>query len=130
MQQEASSWDNSAPDVGPDAHAYAPAYQDPLAGPLPVATGSVGLQHEDRTGSGGFLRRIGRFAAEAAYIAGASGRMQRDVENIAIIRRPIGIGRRDRPGAAERDVDRHRAARRRARLAADRHRAGRRRVPA
>ncbi|TCN38027.1 MinD-like ATPase involved in chromosome partitioning or flagellar assembly [Kribbella orskensis] len=91
--QEASSWDNPAPDGGPDAHAYAPAYQDPLAGPLPVATGSVGLQHEDRTGSGGFLRRIGRFAAEAAYIAGASGRMQRDVENIAIIRRPIGIGR-------------------------------------
>jgi MinD-like ATPase involved in chromosome partitioning or flagellar assembly len=58
---------------------------------LPAASGSVGLQHEDP--SGGFFRKIGRFAAEAAYIAGASGRMQRDVENIAIIRRPIGIGR-------------------------------------
>jgi MinD-like ATPase involved in chromosome partitioning or flagellar assembly len=60
---------------------------------LPKAGGSVGLQREERAGSGGFLRRIGRLAAEAAYIAGASGRMQRDVENIAIIRRPIGIGR-------------------------------------
>jgi MinD-like ATPase involved in chromosome partitioning or flagellar assembly len=75
--------------------AYAPAYQHPLAGPLPVATAPVGLHHheEQSSGAGGLLRRIGRFAAEAAYIAGASGRMQRDVENIATIRRPIGIGR-------------------------------------
>jgi hypothetical protein len=91
--QPATGWDNPSPDGGPGAQAYTPAYQDPLAGPLPVASGSVGLQHEERGGSGGFLRRIGRLAAEAAYIAGASGRMQRDVENIAIIRRPIGIGR-------------------------------------
>ncbi|MDX6295319.1 MAG: hypothetical protein QOH50_4394, partial [Kribbellaceae bacterium] len=91
--QPLTGWDNPSPDGGPGAHAYTPAYQDPLAGPLPVASGSVGLQHEERGGSGGFLRRIGRLAAEAAYIAGASGRMQRDVENIAIIRRPIGIGR-------------------------------------
>ncbi|TDU84100.1 MinD-like ATPase involved in chromosome partitioning or flagellar assembly [Kribbella voronezhensis] len=90
-EPEAGGWNGPAPDGGPDAHAYTPAYQDPLAGPLPAATGSVGLQHEDP--SGGFFRKIGRFAAEAAYIAGASGRMQRDVENIAIIRRPIGIGR-------------------------------------
>jgi hypothetical protein len=88
----ATGWDNPSPDGGPGAQAYTPAYQDPLAGPLPVASESVGLQHEE-PGSGGFLRRIGRLAAEAAYIAGASGRMQRDVENIAIIRRPIGIGR-------------------------------------
>jgi MinD-like ATPase involved in chromosome partitioning or flagellar assembly len=90
--QAPTGWDSPSPDGGPGAQAYTPAYQDPLAGPLPVAGGSVGL-HEERTGSGGFLRRIGRLAAEAAYIAGASGRMQRDVENIAIIRRPIGIGR-------------------------------------
>jgi MinD-like ATPase involved in chromosome partitioning or flagellar assembly len=89
--QAPTGW-NPSPEGGPGAQAYTPAYQDPLAGPLPVASGSVGL-HEDRTGSGGFLRRISRLAAEAAYIAGASGRMQRDVENIAIIRRPIGIGR-------------------------------------
>jgi len=90
-EQEAGGWNGPAPDGGPGSHAYTPAYQDPLAGPLPAASGSVGLQHEDP--SGGFFRKIGRFAAEAAYIAGASGRMQRDVENIAIIRRPIGIGR-------------------------------------
>ncbi|WP_112238973.1 MinD/ParA family ATP-binding protein [Kribbella monticola] len=90
-EPEAGGWNGPAADDGPAAHAYTPAYQDPLAGPLPAATGSVGLQHEDP--SGGFFRKIGRFAAEAAYIAGASGRMQRDVENIAIIRRPIGIGR-------------------------------------
>ncbi|QNE17107.1 hypothetical protein F1D05_03270 [Kribbella qitaiheensis] len=91
QEQETGGWNEPAPDGGPGSHAYTPAYQDPLAGPLPAASGSVGLQHEDP--SGGFLRKIGRFAAEAAYIAGASGRMQRDVENIAIIRRPIGIGR-------------------------------------
>ena len=90
-EQETDGWNDPAPDGGPGSHAYTPAYQDPLAGPLPAASGSVGLQHEDP--SGGFFRKIGRFAAEAAYIAGASGRMQRDVENIAIIRRPIGIGR-------------------------------------
>ena len=90
-EPETGGWNAPAPDGGPGAHAYAPAYQDPLAAPLPTASGSVGLQHEDP--SGGFFRKIGRFAAEAAYIAGASGRMQRDVENIAIIRRPIGIGR-------------------------------------
>jgi MinD-like ATPase involved in chromosome partitioning or flagellar assembly len=91
--QAPTGWDSPSPDGGPGAQAYTPAYQDPLAGPLPVASGSVGLQHEEQAASGGFLRRIGRLAAEAAYIAGASGRMQRDVENIAIIRRPIGIGR-------------------------------------
>lgn len=90
-EPEAGSWNGPAPDGGPGTHAYTPAYQDPLAGSLPTASGSVGLQHEDP--AGGFFRKIGRFAAEAAYIAGASGRMQRDVENIAIIRRPIGIGR-------------------------------------
>ncbi|ADB32312.1 hypothetical protein Kfla_3251 [Kribbella flavida DSM 17836] len=89
--QEPTGWDTPMPDGGPGPQAYTPSYQDPLAGPLPVASDSVGLQHEDRPG--GFFRRIGRFAAEAAYIAGASGRMQRDVENIAVIRRPIGIGR-------------------------------------
>lgn len=91
QEQERGGWNAPTSDGGPGSHAYTPAYQDPLAGPLPAASGSVGLQHEDP--SGGFFRKIGRFAAEAAYIAGASGRMQRDVENIAIIRRPIGIGR-------------------------------------
>jgi len=91
-QQEPTGWDTPTPEA-PDSHAYAPAYQDPLGEALPVATDSLGLQHEEQPGSGGFLRRIGRLAAEAAYIAGASGRMQRDVENIAVIRRPIGIGR-------------------------------------
>jgi hypothetical protein len=90
--QDSGGWDSPGPE-GPGTHAYTPTYHDPLAGPLPVASDSVGLEHEDRPGAGGFFRRIGRFAAEAAYIAGASGRMQRDVENIAIIRRPIGIGR-------------------------------------
>jgi MinD-like ATPase involved in chromosome partitioning or flagellar assembly len=89
--QESGGWDNPVPDGGPGRQAYTPQYQDPLGGALPVATNTVGLQHEDKPG--GFLRKIGRFAAEAAYIAGASGRMQRDVENIAVIRRPIGIGR-------------------------------------
>jgi MinD-like ATPase involved in chromosome partitioning or flagellar assembly len=89
--QEPSGWDNPMPDGGPGRQAYTPQYQDPLGGALPVATNTVGLQHEDKPG--GFFRKIGRFAAEAAYIAGASGRMQRDVENIAVIRRPIGIGR-------------------------------------
>ncbi|TWD84424.1 MinD-like ATPase involved in chromosome partitioning or flagellar assembly [Kribbella amoyensis] len=91
--QDSGGWDTPTADSGPTEHAYTPAYHDPLAGPLPVASDSVGLQHEDRAGAGAFFRRIGRFAAEAAYIAGASGRMQRDVENIALIRRPIGIGR-------------------------------------
>ncbi|MEV6286324.1 hypothetical protein [Kribbella sp. NPDC051770] len=91
QQQESGGWDNPTPDGGPGRQAYTPQYQDPLAGALPVATNTVGLQHEDKPG--GFFRKIGRFAAEAAYIAGASGRMQRDVENIAVIRRPIGIGR-------------------------------------
>ncbi|TDO47876.1 MinD-like ATPase involved in chromosome partitioning or flagellar assembly [Kribbella sp. VKM Ac-2527] len=90
--QDSGGWDSPGPE-GPGTHAYTPTYHDPLAGPLPVVSDSVGLEHEDRPGAGGFFRRIGRFAAEAAYIAGASGRMQRDVENIAIIRRPIGIGR-------------------------------------
>ncbi|WP_143465460.1 MinD/ParA family ATP-binding protein [Kribbella sp. ALI-6-A] len=89
--QESTGWDDPTPDGGPGRQAYTPQYQDPLAGTLPVATNAVGLQHEERPG--GFFRKIGRFAAEAAYIAGASGRMQRDVENIAVIRRPIGIGR-------------------------------------
>lgn len=89
--QESSGWDNPTPDGGPGRQAYTPQYQDPLGGALPMATNTVGLQHEDRPG--GFFRKMGRFAAEAAYIAGASGRMQRDVENIAVIRRPIGIGR-------------------------------------
>ncbi len=89
--QQSSGWDNPAPDGGPGRQAYTPQYQDPLGGALPMASNTVGLQHEDKPG--GFLRKVGRFAAEAAYIAGASGRMQRDVENIAVIRRPIGIGR-------------------------------------
>ncbi|MGC4941514.1 MinD/ParA family ATP-binding protein [Kribbella sp. DT2] len=89
--QEPSGWDNPMPDGGPGRQAYTPQYHDPLGGALPVATNTVGLQHEEKPG--GFLRKVGRFAAEAAYIAGASGRMQRDVENIAVIRRPIGIGR-------------------------------------
>ncbi|GAB3822145.1 MinD/ParA family ATP-binding protein [Kribbella italica] len=89
--QGPSGWDNPMPDGGPGRQAYTPQYQDPLGGALPVATNTVGLQHEEKPG--GFLRKVGRFAAEAAYIAGASGRMQRDVENIAVIRRPIGIGR-------------------------------------
>jgi hypothetical protein len=89
--QGSSGWDNPMPDGGPGRQAYTPQYQDPLGGALPMATNTVGLQHEEKPG--GFLRKVGRFAAEAAYIAGASGRMQRDVENIAVIRRPIGIGR-------------------------------------
>lgn len=40
------------------------------------------------------LRRFRRIASEAAYLVGASGRMQRDVDNIATIRRPIAIMRR------------------------------------
>jgi MinD-like ATPase involved in chromosome partitioning or flagellar assembly len=93
QQQDSGGWDVPPPDGGPDVNAYTPAYHDPLAGPLPVASDPVGLRHEDRPEGPGFFRRIGWFAAEAAYIAGASGRMQRDVENIALIRRPIGIGR-------------------------------------
>ncbi|TDD14621.1 hypothetical protein E1218_32820 [Kribbella turkmenica] len=38
--------------------------------------------------------RFRRIASEAAYLVGASGRMQRDVDNIATIRRPIAIMRR------------------------------------
>ncbi|MFB6722823.1 hypothetical protein ACFCV3_21780 [Kribbella sp. NPDC056345] len=40
------------------------------------------------------FRRFRRFASEAAYLVGASGRIQRDVDNIAMIRRPIAIMRR------------------------------------
>ena len=40
------------------------------------------------------FRRFRRFASEAAYLVGASGRMQRDVDTIATIRRPIAIMRR------------------------------------
>ncbi|MFI5735745.1 hypothetical protein ACIA49_36880 [Kribbella sp. NPDC051587] len=40
------------------------------------------------------FRRFRRFASEAAYLVGASGRIQRDVDNIATIRRPIAIMRR------------------------------------
>lgn len=40
------------------------------------------------------FKRFRRFANEAAYLVGASGRMQRDVDNIATIRRPIAIMRR------------------------------------
>ncbi|TCO28203.1 MinD-like ATPase involved in chromosome partitioning or flagellar assembly [Kribbella steppae] len=38
--------------------------------------------------------RFRKIASEAAYLVGASGRMQRDVDNIATIRRPIAIMRR------------------------------------
>ncbi|MEU4191499.1 hypothetical protein AB0E69_06355 [Kribbella sp. NPDC026611] len=40
------------------------------------------------------FRRFRRIASEAAYLVGASGRMQRDVDNIATVRRPIAIMRR------------------------------------
>ncbi|HZX08778.1 hypothetical protein [Kribbella sp.] len=40
------------------------------------------------------FRRFRRIASEAAFLVGASGRMERDVENIATVRRPIAIMRR------------------------------------
>ncbi|MEV5961372.1 hypothetical protein AB0L70_06375 [Kribbella sp. NPDC051952] len=40
------------------------------------------------------FRRFRKIASEAAYLVGASGRMQRDVDDIATIRRPIAIMRR------------------------------------
>jgi MinD-like ATPase involved in chromosome partitioning or flagellar assembly len=40
------------------------------------------------------FRRFRKIASEAAYLVGASGRIQHDVDNIATIRRPIAIMRR------------------------------------
>jgi MinD-like ATPase involved in chromosome partitioning or flagellar assembly len=72
---------------GPDQAWGAPPpptpYSDQLGTPLPPE------QQGDSV-----LQRVRRFASEAAYLVGASGRMQRDVDNIATIRRPIAIMRR------------------------------------
>jgi hypothetical protein len=62
-------------------------YQQPpaqLQQPAPVQPAEPG---------GGVLRRLGQLVSEAGFIAGASGRMQRDVENIGWIRKPIAITR-------------------------------------
>lgn len=40
------------------------------------------------------FRRFRRIASEAAYLVGGSGRMRRDVDHIATVRRPIAIMRR------------------------------------
>lgn len=55
---------------------------DQIGTPMPVPEGDS------------VFRRFRRIASEAAYLVGASGRMQRDVDNIATIRRPIAIMRR------------------------------------
>ncbi|WP_427892985.1 MinD/ParA family ATP-binding protein [Kribbella sp. GL6] len=54
---------------------------DRLGRPAPVEGDSV-------------FRRFRRIASEAAFLVGASGRMERDVDNIATVRRPIAIMRR------------------------------------
>ncbi|TCO50062.1 MinD-like ATPase involved in chromosome partitioning or flagellar assembly [Kribbella antiqua] len=63
-------------------------------GPAPTPqSDQIGTPMPDDQGDSVF-RRFRRFASEAAYLVGASGRMQRDVDNIATIRRPIAIMRR------------------------------------
>jgi len=49
---------------------------------------------QEEPDSGGVFRSFRRIASEAAYLVGASGQMQRDVDNIATVRRPIAIMRR------------------------------------
>ncbi|MEU4606025.1 hypothetical protein AB0F43_23815 [Kribbella sp. NPDC023972] len=61
--------------------------------PPAVAAGGWGQPAPAQDGDSVF-RRFRRIASEAAYLVGASGRMQRDVDNIATIRRPIAIMRR------------------------------------
>ncbi|WP_020384843.1 hypothetical protein [Kribbella catacumbae] len=70
----------------------APQYQQAPPHPQGDQTGWGAPQEEPE--SGGVFRRFRRIASEAAYLVGASGQMQRDVDNIATVRRPIAIMRR------------------------------------
>ena len=71
----------------------APQYQQ--APPHPQADQSGwGAPQPEEPDSDGVFRRFRRIASEAAYLVGASGQMQRDVDNIATVRRPIAIMRR------------------------------------
>ncbi|GAB2645412.1 MinD/ParA family ATP-binding protein [Kribbella swartbergensis] len=79
--------------------------QPPYQGPAPQHTDGWGppppTPQSDQIGrpmpapeGDSVFDRFRRIASEAAYLVGASGRMQRDVDNIATIRRPIAIMRR------------------------------------
>jgi MinD-like ATPase involved in chromosome partitioning or flagellar assembly len=80
---------------GQPPYQEAPPPQDPGGwGPAPSPqSDQIGTPMPGQEGDSVF-RRFRRIASEAAYLVGASGRMQRDVDNIATIRRPIAIMRR------------------------------------
>ncbi|MFG1814139.1 MinD/ParA family protein [Kribbella sp. NPDC049174] len=76
-------------------HQGPPAQDDGWGAPAPPTPQSdqIGTPMQGPGGDSVF-DRFRRIASEAAYLVGASGRMQRDVDNIAMIRRPIAIMRR------------------------------------
>ncbi|MFC9688949.1 hypothetical protein ACFTSF_10445 [Kribbella sp. NPDC056951] len=86
----------------PPYHQQHPGQQQYQQGPPPAphtGWGPPPTPQSDQLGtpmaeSDSVFRRFRRFASEAAYLVGASGRIQRDVDNIAMIRRPIAIMRR------------------------------------
>ncbi|MGW6281783.1 hypothetical protein [Kribbella sp. NPDC055071] len=73
------------PPAGPDAGWGPP--------PMPQSD-QIGTPMPPEQEGDSVFRRFRRIASEAAFLVGASGRMQRDVDNIATIRRPIAIMRR------------------------------------
>ncbi|TCC47875.1 hypothetical protein E0H75_24365 [Kribbella capetownensis] len=83
------------PPQQPDPYQYAPPPppQQPPPPPQQDGWGAPQPQQEADEGDSVF-RHFRRIASEAAYLVGASGRMQRDVDHIATIRRPIAIMRR------------------------------------
>ncbi|MFI6826905.1 MinD/ParA family protein [Kribbella sp. NPDC050241] len=86
------------PSPQPDPYQYMPppqhyAPQQPPPQPQQDGWGAPQPQQEGDEGDSVF-RHFRRIASEAAYLIGASGRMQRDVDHIATIRRPIAIMRR------------------------------------
>ncbi|TCC61021.1 hypothetical protein E0H73_17340 [Kribbella pittospori] len=80
-----------APPPPPPYQQYPPQQQPPP--PQQDGWGAPQPQQEGDEGDSVF-RHFRRIASEAAYLVGASGRMQRDVDHIATIRRPIAIMRR------------------------------------
>lgn len=91
-QQQPPPYHQQHPGQAP--YQQAPPQQQPNTGwGPPPQTDQPGTPANAGEGDSVF-RRFRRFASEAAYLVGASGRMQRDVDNIATIRRPIAIMRR------------------------------------
>ncbi|MEV0800005.1 hypothetical protein AB0I34_20100 [Kribbella sp. NPDC050281] len=85
------------PPPPPPPYQEAPPHQQypPQPRPQPQQDGWGAPQPQQEGDEGdSVFRHFRRIASEAAYLIGASGRMQRDVDHIATIRRPIAIMRR------------------------------------